>query len=405
MKLLMTKRYVARQAIVDREGKPYAYELLYRNSASNCYPAGTNEDTATKDLISALSVDFNTQELTMGHQAFINFPREVLLSEAVNYLDCKAYMLEVLENVEIDDILAERIHNLKKKGYQFAIDDYTGEQDFSRIADDISLIKVDYKDTPIDKQVEIVEEYKCKKLLLCEKVETEAEFQQALHMGYDLFQGYYFARPTLLTKESIGFSQSSVITLLNETHNEDVDFDKIEQIINADVGLTYRLLAKGNTAQFAGKSVFTRPSQVLVRMGIEELQKWATLMLMHESAQEGQEPKMELALLRGLFLQGIGKILMPKLDRQERYYLYLTGMFSIFPPGKRAEIFQSMHFTVSEELESAIAELIDFVYSYELGDYDSVDQFLSAKDLTDGEILACYKTAIAQAGESSSLGK
>ncbi len=401
----MTKRYVARQAIVDREGKLYAYELLYRNSASNCYPAGTNEDTATKDLISALSVDFNAQELTMGHLAFINFPREVLLSQAITYLDPKTYLIEVLENVDVDDIVAERIHNLKKKGYQFAIDDYTGEQDFSRITDHISLLKIDYRDTPIDKQLEIIQEYQCKKLLLCEKVETEEEFQQALSMGYDLFQGYYFSRPTLITKESIGFSQSSVITLLNETHNEDVDFDRIEQIINADVGLTYRLLAKGNTAQFAGKAVFTRPSQVLVRMGIEELQKWATLMLMHESAQEGQEPKMELALLRGLFLQAIGKKLMPQLDRKERYFLYLTGMFSIFPPGKRAEIFQSMHFTVSEELETAITELMDFVYNYELGDYDSVDQFLYAKDLTDEDILACYKSAIAQAGESASLGK
>ncbi len=347
----MTRRYVARQSIVDRQEKPYAYELLYRNSADNCYPNGTNEDIATKDLISTLNIDFNTEELTLGCQAFINFPREVLLSEAVTFLDSSAYLIEVLENVNVDDVLAERIFKLRKIGYQFAIDDYTGEQDFSLIEDAISVIKVDFQETSLDQQKIILEEYKDKKKMLAEKIETEEEFQQALELGYDLFQGYYFSRPILVIRDSVGFSQSSAMMLLGETRQEDVDFDKIDSIVNADAGLTFRLLARGNTAQFAGKSAFTTPSQVVVRMGIEELEKWATLMLMQESAEEGQEQKMEQALLRGLFMQSLALKIMPDLERQERYFVYLKGMFSIFPTEKREEIFNAMNFQNKEEVE------------------------------------------------------
>ncbi|MFI3254291.1 MAG: EAL domain-containing protein [Eubacteriales bacterium] len=396
----MTRRYVARQIIVDRQGKPYAYELLYRNSVDNCYPSGTNQDIATKDLISTLNIDFNLQELTLGCQAFINFPREVILSDAITFVDKDSYVIEVLEDVNIDEELTQRIFQLEKMGYQFAIDDYTGEQDFSSIEEVVSLIKVDIQETSVDQQKIILAEFKDKKKVLAEKIENEEEFQQALALGYDLFQGYHFARPTLIIRDSVGFSQSAVMMLLKEVRQDEVDFDKIDSIIKADAGLTFRLLARGNTAQFAGKSVFTTPAQVVVRMGIEELQKWATLMLMQETAEEGQEQKLEQALLRGLFMESLAVKMEPELDRQERYFVYLKGLFSIFPSETRDEIFAAMNFQNKEDLEDLAGDLLYFVYSYEMGDYDTVDIYMEEKELTDAVVLGCYKSSIASVNQT-----
>lgn len=391
----MTKKYVARQIIVDRQGKHHAYELLYRNSSSNCFPNGKDDEIATKDLISTLNIDFNSEELTKGSKAFINFPREVLLSEAVTFLDKEVYIIEILESVCVDEILATRIHQLKEMGYQFAIDDYTGEQDFDKITQDVSLIKVDFQETSFDQQLIILEEYKYTKKMLAEKIETEEEFHQALEMGYDLFQGFYFAHPTLIMRESVGFSHGAVMMLLNEIHQNDVDFKKIDNIINADAGLTFRLLQRGNTAQFAGKTPFTTASEVVVRMGIDEVQRWTTLMLMQESAKEGQEQKMEQALLRALFMESVAVKMLPELGRQDRYFVYLKGMFSIFPQEKREEIFNTMEFSNQEEIEDLAGDLLSFVYAYEMGDYDTVDIYLEEKDLCDALVLGCYKSAVA----------
>lgn len=398
----MTHRYVARQIIVDRQKKVYAYELLYRNSAANFYPAGVPADTATKDLIATLNIDFNTEELTKGHQAFINFPREVLLSEAITYLDPQAYMIEVLEDVEIDTEIVERIHQLKKMGYQFAADDYTGEQNIEPIQESLSVIKIDIPLTSDEVQVQIIEEHGTTKRMLAEKIENEEEFQKALEMGYHLFQGYYFARPTLIIRESIGFSQGAVMNLLKETRQEDVDFDKIDNIVHSDAGLTYHLLSRGNTAQFAGKTKFTNPSQVTVRMGIEELQKWATLMLMQQSAEEGQDDKMELALLRGLFLQSLVMKLKTGLDRDDRYYVYLKGMFSVFPESHRKEVFDALAFEIDLDLIDLADSLLDFIYAYEVGDYDKIDEYMQQNKLTDAVVMGCYKSAIANANSALS---
>lgn len=400
----MTHRYVARQLIVDRQGKPYAYELLYRNSTANFYPSEVSAEQATQDLISTLNVDFSTDELTGGRPAFLNFPREVLLSPAVEYLEPGDYVLEVLEDVEIDELVQERVHELKQKGYTLAADDYTGEQEIQPIIQDLSIIKIDLPLTTLEEQEKILAEFGETKLMLAEKIENEEEFQRALNMGYHLFQGYYFARPTLIIKESIGFNQTSVLNLLRESREEDVDFDRILDIIQKDPGITYRLLIRGNTVQFAGSQKITNPNQVVLRMGIEGLQKWATLLLMQESAVEGQDEKMELALLRGLFCENIARKQDPSLDRNQRYFFYLAGMFSVFPEKNRQEVFDTLGFDGTNELEQRALGILDFVYHYEVGDYDFIDIYLVQHGLKDGEVMRCYKDAIAGASTAINGG-
>lgn len=391
----MTNRYIARQIIVDRQKKVYAYELLYRNSMDNFFPRGVSPEEASKDLISSLTMDFNTEELTQGSLAFVNFPKEVLMSDAITYLDSKAFMIEVVENAEVDEELKSRIQQLKKKGYQFVADDFTGEQNLSTINDCFSVITVDISKTSQDLQEQIIAEHGTTRRIMADKIETESEYAKALEMGFHLFQGRFFSQPTLLIRQSVGFSQGSVMGLLKETRAEDVDFDKINNIIHTDAGLTFHILKRGNTAAFAGKAQFTNPSQVTVRMGIEELQKWATVMLMKASAEEGQDEKMELALLRALFLQDLVLQKMPDLDRDDRYYAYLKGMFSVFPEKNRVEVFGVLAFKVDLELEDQITSLMQFIYDYESGHVEDVYRFMIDNKMTDRAVTEAYKKAIA----------
>lgn len=398
----MTRKYVARQPIVERTGKPYAYELLYRNLSAVESPDGSVTETTTKDLISALEVDFKTEELTLGTQAFINLPRESIMSNAILYLEPGKYVIEILSDGNIDYKVVERIEMLRKKHFQFSVQDFGNKLNFDRIVPQVSYINVDFHETPIEKQKEIIYEYKKRKRkrLLAENIQTEEDFAEAKKLGYDFFKGHYFAQPTLLIRESVGFSQTAVVMLLNELHHEDADFNKIDRIINTDAGLTFRLLSRGNTMQFAGKSKFTNPAQVVVRMGMEELQKWATLLLMQESAEPGQEEKMELALMRAIFLESLALKMEPNLSRQDRYYIYLKGMFSIFPSNKREEVFDAMEYEPDLDLVDLANDLITFNYAYEVGDYEIVDIFLQAKEITDGTVLGCYKVAITAANEA-----
>ena len=53
------------------------------------------------------------------------------------------------------------------------------------------------------------------KQLVAEKVETREEFAACLNLGFDYFQGYYFARPVILSGKKIAPSQMAIMHLLD----------------------------------------------------------------------------------------------------------------------------------------------------------------------------------------------
>lgn len=151
---------------------------------------------------------------------------------------------------------------------------------------------------------------------------------------------------------------------------------------------------------FAGKTKFTTASQVVVRMGTTELQKWATLLLMHESAEPGQEEKLEHALLRAMFLETLAEKINPTLSTQDRYFVYLKGMLSIFPADKREEIFNSLAYELDPDLVDDANDLLAFNYAYECGNYEMVDIYLAEKGLTEFIVMGCYKASIAKVNDA-----
>ena len=70
--------YVARQAIFDSTSNVQAYELLFRDGKSNCFP-DIEPDEATSKLIAGSHLSLGVEEITNGKTAFINFHNDTLL--------------------------------------------------------------------------------------------------------------------------------------------------------------------------------------------------------------------------------------------------------------------------------------------------------------------------------------
>ena len=72
------------------------------------------------------------------------------------------------------------------------------------MADIANVIKVDMRLSSRDEQEALLQTYKPRGvLMLAEKVESYSEFEWAKGIGYDLFQGYFFARPTVVRGRQI----------------------------------------------------------------------------------------------------------------------------------------------------------------------------------------------------------
>ncbi|MBV5337371.1 MAG: EAL domain-containing protein, partial [Deltaproteobacteria bacterium] len=105
---------------------------------------------------------------------------------------------ELLEDVEITPALVNRCRELKAKGCLLALDDHRFGAQYEELYNGlVDIIKIDMLATPLEEQyrdVELFSHYPVK--LLAEKVDSRHVYLRCRKMGFELFQGYFFARPS-----------------------------------------------------------------------------------------------------------------------------------------------------------------------------------------------------------------
>jgi EAL and modified HD-GYP domain-containing signal transduction protein len=148
--------------------------------------------------------------------------------------------------------------------------------------------------------------------LLAEKVETVEEFRLCLELGFEYFQGYYFARPAILSGKKISPSELVVLRLL-ELIGSNADNDAIEAAVKRDALLSLNLLRLVNSRAAGADRHIESVSQALVQLGRSQLQRWLQILLY--SAPDGQvelnSPLLQMATTRGRLLELMSLALRP----------------------------------------------------------------------------------------------
>jgi EAL and modified HD-GYP domain-containing signal transduction protein len=159
---------------------------------------------------------------------------------------------------------------------------------------------------------------------VAQKVESREEFKAALDGGFDLFQGYFFSRPELLSINDINVSKQGYMRLLQAVYNPELDFPTLEQIIKSDAALCYRLLRYMNSALFCAQSGVSSIRHALMLLGEREIRRWIVLTTVVLAAEEGPGELVKLAMLRASFAE-----LLACHARVQPYHAFLLGLFSL----------------------------------------------------------------------------
>ena len=319
--------YIGRQPIFDTGNKVFGYEILYRNG--NCEKNEScivDGDKASKNVISDVYYLFGFEKLTNLKPAFINFTEGLLLDKTALLVDPKNVVIEVLEDVKISNKLIENIKELKSNGYTIALDDYTGDSYFDPVLPYMDIVKVDFLITDKEKQEVIAKKLGHSVKLLAEKVENIDVFNWAKDIGYHLFQGYYFATPSIKKKKVDQISQVTFSSLLKELNKPGIDFKRCSDIIYTDTVLTYKLLKAVNTVEYHTRSPITNVKDALVRMGARNAKQWLLLVFSQTNNTTVSDELIRIAFLRGLFLEELFNNHIPKLEGEKGF---LLGMFSL----------------------------------------------------------------------------
>ena len=293
--------FLARQPILNRGQRLVAYELLFRDAASYNGAHVTDDAEATATVIAHAS-ELGMGQVVGDQMAFVNVDAVGLMSDFIRFLPNDKVILEILETVKATPEVLERVRELKQAGFKFALDDVIGHtEDVQKLTPLCDVIKVDIKDMKPGTLPALARVLKNPgQKLLAEKVETVEEFQQCMELGFEYFQGYYFARPVILSGKKISPSQMSVLHLL-DLLDRDASNIEIERTVKHDALITLNLLRLVNTPAVGARQRINSVGHALMVLGRRQLRRWLQILLYVKNGgtQEFTSPLLQLATTRG----------------------------------------------------------------------------------------------------------
>lgn len=316
--------FVARQPIFTKAKTISAYELLFRTGKTNIFP-GIDGDTATTSILSSSFFTIGIEKIAAGKMAFINFTEDLLLKGTPQLFPQEKLVVEILEDVRPSPEIVKTCRQLKELGYQLALDDFVYSKNFDELLDLSDIIKIDFRNTPhekLEKMVGALQKYGCK--LLAEKVETPEEFEQAVSLGFEFFQGYFFAKPEVLQNKDLSASQMTMMQLISQINNEEFDVPKLENLVVQDVSVSYKLLKYLNSSYFDRIQPLSSIRQAISFLGEKQFKMFVSLVATSKLAGNKPNELVRLAFIRAHFLESLAAEL-----QKDKNELFLLGLFSL----------------------------------------------------------------------------
>lgn len=396
--------FVARQPIFNRDKEIVAYELLYRNSLKNFFDPSVSSSKATSILITNSHINIGMDNLVEDKYAFINFDSTLINNDIPSLLNKDSVVIEVLEDVKPDRVFLSNLLALKKQGYKLALDDFTLDYPYQNTIPLYDIIKVDFMLAGLDGAKKIMDKYKNgKRKFLAEKIETVSEFNTALDMGYDYFQGFFFSKPEIIQGKAATSINMQFLKLKEEINKNEVDFNNISKIIESDIGLSYKLLRLVNS--FSLNSQVSSIRHALAILGVKEIEKWLNFIMISDFVADGADEVVRLSIIRSRFAELIAE---HSNQPQMKYQASLVGLFSMIDVvmGKPfdkifKEIPMSQHVkdAITNKPTSPLYDMFQVVLSYEKADWDTLDNYTSKLLLNSSEIPDLYFESVSWANK------
>jgi EAL and modified HD-GYP domain-containing signal transduction protein len=226
--------------------------------------------------------------------------------------------------------------------------------------------------------------------LLAEKVETRSEYEHCRALGFDAFQGFFFAQPVLVEGGTVPTHRLTSLAELAQAG--DADFEELERLITQDAGLAYKLVRLANSAYVGSRKAVASVREALTLMGTINVRHWSVML-----ALAGFTDRPQHLLATGLLRARQCELLARR--PVDPAVAFTVGLFSILPAlvGTTMEsLVEELPF--DERLSGALlaqdgeeGALLAGVLAFERGDFEACESF--GTDLL--EVAEVYRAALA----------
>ncbi len=295
--------FIGRQPILNLKEDVVAYELLYR-SGTEVNACTVDQITASATTMVSTVLDTGLREITHDKLAFVNFTEQFILDGTHLLLPKREIVMEVLETVEPTPEIVAALQEAKRAGYTIALDDFLFKSAFAPLLKLADIVKIDWLEQDIkaiESVVEAVRPFGVR--LLAERIETREQFEAAKDMGFELFQGFFFAKPKIIEKKAIAPVHAQLLRLLSAVEKNDITTDELEALIANDVSMTMRLLRYLNSPAVGIRSKVESIRRAITMIGLSEIRKWVRMIVMARMSAEKPSELTMMSVARAHFCE------------------------------------------------------------------------------------------------------
>lgn len=384
---------LARQPIFNTNMKVVAYELLCRSSHVN-QANFTNGDAASSQVLLNAFTELSISNVVGKNLAFINFTRNLLQTPPP--FDRKQLVVEVLEGQKVDAAMLHALKVLREHNYTIALDDFilTPEtQNLVPYADIIKLDVLQLSGQDVIAHVKYLKPYGIK--LLAEKVETYEMLEFCKSAGFDLFQGYFLARPQIIVGRKMSDNKQSVLQLLSALQDPDVPVEKIEKMLARDTVLSFKLLRLVNSAAFGLARKVDSLKQAIMLLGLNKIKNWVNILAMSNLGDKPHELSIA-ALTRARMCELIANHFNGKTKTDGYFTVGLLSTLDAFMDAPMTTLLGSI--SLSQHINDAIlnqlgseGKVLEITTHYEKGEWEKIDwDYLESNGISAEQLAQIY---------------
>ncbi len=367
---------LARQPIFDKKLTTVGYQLLYRLDDAADARAG-DPMCVTSTILSNVLAEFGLETVVGQLPAWVTFPSAYLVEGLPIPLGPKALVVSLADDSALSEELLERLTALRKQGYRIAGNARQLLSEPERLGKIVSIARLDIHgqgDEALGLTVKSL--LKMGATVLANRVETMTEYQSCEKLGVSLFEGYFVCRPEVIRQRRVPTNRLTMIQLLSELYNESPNIERVRQLVQQDVTLSYRLIKWLNSSLFALPRPVDSIQHALVMLGLNRLRNLVSLIVLSRIDDKPSE-LVTISLMRAR----IGERIAPhyKLSPDAMFTVGMFSLLDVLIGVPMDQVLETMPLT--PELRGAIlnregvaGRLLLAIEAHERGDWEAIER-------------------------------
>jgi hypothetical protein len=224
--------------------------------------------------------------------------------------------------------------------------------------------------------------------------------EQLLQMGFELFQGYFYSRPEMVSGREMPADQITIFRLMSLIRDDDTSEAALEEAFRSDLGLSYKLLRIVNSAAVGGRGIESIRHAIQL-LGRAALARWlGLLMVVSMSNRSGTNEEIsETAIARARFCE---QLAIATGKRAASGPLFMLGLFSLLDRLMATPMEEILgRLDLAAEIREALltrsgpyAPALEIVESYEVGEWDQAKSTAELFNLPGEKLVGLYVDAL-----------